>query len=134
MRLQSTKREVACGPSRRQTDDSKLRHRNAWFLGAGGFDDGGLRAAGDRACVLQPVAVGGPGAIEPRTIAHDTAIFRQVDKDQPSRHHDALEFPDGETVLLTHLAEGQHATVLQLPAKPQTAKEAQAQQRVAYVG
>ncbi len=82
----------------------------------------------------EPVAVGGPGAIGPRMIAHDTAIFRQVDKDQPSRHHDALEFPDGETVLLTHLADGQHATVLQLPAKPQTAKEAQAQQRVTYVG
>ena len=28
----------------------------------------------------------------------------------------ALEFPDGETVLLTQLCEGQHATVLQLPA------------------
>ena len=30
-------------------------------------------------------------------------------------HHDALEFPDGKTVLLTQLSEGQHATVLQLP-------------------
>ena len=28
----------------------------------------------------------------------------------------AVEFPDGETVLLTQLCEGQHATVLQLPA------------------
>jgi hypothetical protein len=33
-----------------------------------------------------------------------------------SRHHDALEFPDGETVLPTFLQEGQKATVLQLPA------------------
>ncbi len=46
------------------------------------------------------------------------------------RHHDALEFPDGETVLLTFLAEGQHATVLQLPA---AAVGAKAPQRVAYV-
>src|SRR5262245_38348070 len=31
-----------------------------------------------------------------------TAIFRQVDKDMPYTHHDALEFPDGAMVLLTH--------------------------------
>ena len=36
----------------------------------------------------------------------------------------ALEFPDGETVLLTQLCEGQHATVLQLPAsRPVNAAE-----------
>ena len=33
-------------------------------------------------------------------------------------HHDALEFPDGKFVLLTHLCKGQRATVLQLPASP----------------
>ena len=37
----------------------------------------------------------------------------------PAAHHDALEFPDGRTVLLTHLCEGQTATVLQLPAQPE---------------
>jgi hypothetical protein len=31
-------------------------------------------------------------------------------------HHDALEFPDGQVVLLTRLCDGQRATVLQLPA------------------
>jgi hypothetical protein len=31
-------------------------------------------------------------------------------------HHDALEFPDGQVVLLTRLCVGQRATVLQLPA------------------
>jgi hypothetical protein len=36
--------------------------------------------------------------------------------------------------LLTLLCEGQVATVLQLPAQPATAAEAQAQTRVAYVG
>ena len=45
----------------------------------------------------------------------ETAIFRQVNLDNPRTHHDALEFPDGELVLLTHLVEGQQATVLQLP-------------------
>jgi hypothetical protein len=34
----------------------------------------------------------------------------------PVTHHDALEFPDGQVVLLSRLREGQRATVLQLPA------------------
>ena len=33
-------------------------------------------------------------------------------------HRDALELLDGEIVLVTKLAGGQHATVLQLPASP----------------
>ena len=48
-------------------------------------------------------------------------------------HHDALEFPDGRTELLTLLSEGQEATVLQLPVQPTTAAEADAQKRIAYV-
>ena len=66
-------------------------------------------------------------------VAHSTAIFRQVNKDNPRTHHDALEFPDGQTVLLTDVCEGQEATVLQLPAQPATSAEAKAQQRVAHV-
>jgi hypothetical protein len=49
-------------------------------------------------------------------IHHKTAIFRQINIDNPLVHHDALEFPDGEVILLTELMEGQQATVLQLPA------------------
>jgi len=49
---------------------------------------------------------------------HKVARFRQVDKDKPNVHHDALELPDGEIVMVTKLAGGQHATVLQLPASP----------------
>jgi hypothetical protein len=37
--------------------------------------------------------------------------------DNQHTHHDALEFPDGQVVLLTHLRRGQSVTVLQLPAK-----------------
>ena len=48
-------------------------------------------------------------------------------------HHDALEFPDGTIVLLTRLLQGQHATVLQLPAVPQTAEEQAEQKRVEIV-
>ena len=49
-------------------------------------------------------------------LGHTVAVFREINKRQSNVHHDALEFPDGKTVLLTHLCEGQHATVLQLPA------------------
>ena len=68
------------------------------------------------------------------TLNHSTAIFRQVNKDEPRAHHDALEFPDGQVVLLTDMVEGQEATVLQLPAQPATAAEEKEQERVAYVG
>ncbi len=66
------------------------------------------------------------------TLAHTTAIFRQVNKDDAWKHHDALEFPDGRIVLLTKLSEGQEAAVLQLPAQPMTAAEADTQKRVVY--
>src|SRR5262252_4455752 len=48
---------------------------------------------------------------------HKTAIFRQINKGMEATHRDALEFPDGNVVLLTRLYEGQAATVLQLPAQ-----------------
>jgi hypothetical protein len=35
-----------------------------------------------------------------KTFAEKVARFRQVNKDQPHVHHDALEFPDGQIVLL----------------------------------
>jgi hypothetical protein len=33
------------------------------------------------------------------TINHTTAIFRQVNKDNPLTHHDALEFPEADRAL-----------------------------------
>jgi len=68
------------------------------------------------------------------TVKQTTAIFRQINKDNLHTHHDALEFPDGQIVLLTDLFEHQEATVLQLPAQPATAAEAKTQERVAQVG
>jgi hypothetical protein len=61
------------------------------------------------------------------------ARFRQINTEQALMHHDALEFPGGERVLLTHLVEGQCATVLQLPAQPTTAKQAAEQKRLPIV-
>ena len=69
-----------------------------------------------------------------RVINHKTAIFRQVNKERAATHHDALEFPDGQIVLLTSLSEGQQAKVLQLPAEPKSGVEFEAQRRAAYVG
>ena len=68
-----------------------------------------------------------------KIIEHKTAIFRQINKEKVATHHDALEFPDGRIALLTTLFEGQQATVLQLPAEPTTAVEAQSQRHVAYI-
>jgi hypothetical protein len=51
------------------------------------------------------------------------ARFRQINMDQPTMHHDALEFPDGQVVLLTSLCDHQHATVLQMPAAPRVKSE-----------
>src|SRR5215475_5125053 len=66
------------------------------------------------------------------TVHHTTAIFRQINKDDPRTHHDALEFPNGQIVLLTDLFEDQEATVLQLPAQPATAAEAAARDHLLH--
>jgi hypothetical protein len=49
-------------------------------------------------------------------VEHRVARFRQVNMDDPHVHHDALEFPGGQIVMVTRLTPGQRATVLQLPA------------------
>jgi hypothetical protein len=53
-----------------------------------------------------------------KRIGDKVARFRQLNADKPNVHHDALEFPNGEIVLVTRLCADQHATVLQLPASP----------------
>jgi len=51
-------------------------------------------------------------------VTERVARFRQVNMDDPHVHHDALEFPSGQIVMVTRLIPGQTATVLQLPARP----------------
>jgi hypothetical protein len=58
----------------------------------------------------------GIGILPNKKIGQRLARFRQVNMDNAVTHHDALEFPDGQVVLLTRLCEGQRASVLQLPA------------------
>ena len=65
------------------------------------------------------------GILPGKKIGQRLARFRQINTHNAVTHHDALEFPDGQVVLLTRLRKGQRATVLQLPAvkTPQSARE-----------
>jgi hypothetical protein len=65
-----------------------------------------------------------------RSLGQKVARFRQINMDNQMAHHDALEFPDGQVVLVTDLVDGQHVAVLQLPASA-TSKAEPAQQEVA---
>jgi hypothetical protein len=65
-----------------------------------------------------------------RKIEGKVARFRQVNMDQPNVHHDALEFPNGQVVLVSQLCEGQHLTVLQLPPAPSAESEVEKQKHV----
>lgn len=70
------------------------------------------------------------GLFGSRKISGKVARFRQVNLHKPHTHHDALEFSNGEIVLLSRLSEGQHAIVLQLPASAQPAGVAKEELRV----
>lgn len=58
----------------------------------------------------------GVGILPNKKLGQRLARFRQINVDNPCTHHDALEFPDGQVVLLTRLCIGQKATVLQMPS------------------
>jgi hypothetical protein len=75
----------------------------------------------------------GIGILPNKKIPQRLARFRQINLNNVVAHHDALELPDGQVVLLTRLCEGQRATVLQLPAAPRTAEEAVEQKRVSVL-
>jgi hypothetical protein len=73
------------------------------------------------------------GFFPKRRTGQRVARFRHVNEEHPSAHHDALEFPNGQIVLVTRLCEGQRATVLQLPAAPRPAEAAEEHKRDALV-
>jgi hypothetical protein len=54
-----------------------------------------------------------------RNLKQKVARFRQINSGHRTAHHDALEFPDGQIVMVTDLVEDQRVTVLQLPASAQ---------------
>jgi hypothetical protein len=77
----------------------------------------------------QEVEYDGPlGFLPNRKLAEKVARFRQINTGQPNVHHDALEFPSGQPLLITRLCEGQRATVLQLPASPRNEEAEERQQ------
>ena len=55
-----------------------------------------------------------------RAINFRVGKFGAIDPHLQHRHHDAIEFPDGNHVLVTQLCEGQRVTVLQLPVVQKT--------------
>jgi hypothetical protein len=61
------------------------------------------------------------GVLFPRKVGDRVARFRQVDLDNATSHHDALEFPDGTIVKVNNLVVGQRARIVQLPAEPKAA-------------
>src|SRR5438105_15515998 len=73
----------------------------------------------------------GIGILPNKKVGQRLARFRQINMDNAVTHHDALEFRDGQVVLVTRLCEGQHATVLQLPAgaRPASPEQAEPQPR-----
>jgi hypothetical protein len=75
----------------------------------------------------------GIGILPSKKISQRLARFRQINLSNTVTHHDALEFSDGQVILLTRLCEGQRATVLQLPAAPRTAEELEGQKRFSVI-
>ena len=67
-----------------------------------------------------------------KNIGDRLARFRQINTDRAHQHHDALEFSNGTIALVTNLAAGQRATVLQLPASPIEEKSQASQPATRY--
>jgi hypothetical protein len=74
-------------------------------------------APGTEIAFDEPVRFAGLFSFLLQAYQHDCKLarFRKINADNHLVHHDALEFANGQVVLLTHLREGQRATVLQLP-------------------
>jgi hypothetical protein len=53
------------------------------------------------------------------SVSSCVARFCKIEPRTPAQHRDALSFPDGSTVLVTELSEGQYARVIQLPVAEQ---------------
>ena len=53
-----------------------------------------------------------------KSTGFSVARFCAIEPGASHQHHDALSFPDGKTVLVNLLSEGQHTRVLQLPVIP----------------
>lgn len=73
---------------------------------------------GTELAFAKPVALAGLFRFLLQASQHDCLLarFLHVNEENPLLHHDALEFGNGQVVLLTQLCPGQQAEVIQLPA------------------
>lgn len=87
------------------------------FCAAGQPDTAVCLKPGTELAFEKPVVFAGLFRFLLQAYQHEclTARFRQVNNDNHLVHHDALEFENGQIVLITHLKAGQRATVIQLP-------------------
>jgi hypothetical protein len=56
-------------------------------------------------------------------VGHGGEVLTPSQQECKAAHHDALELPTGQIVLITHLCQGQSATVIQLPVEQSDAAE-----------
>jgi hypothetical protein len=63
--------------------------------------------------------------MRPKKLGSKVARFRRVNQDFQAAHHEALELPNGQIMLLTRLCDGQFATVIQLPMAERQREEAE---------
>ena len=109
-------RVATCEGRRQARIDEIPRHNYSWFASVDEPELAVCLLPGTELAFEKEVQC--EGIVLSWRLGHAVAKFQQVNKGQSNVHHDALEFPDGKIVLLTHLCKGQRATVLQLPASP----------------
>jgi hypothetical protein len=112
---------VASRPARVGDKLVSTRFDNSFTRGFAAIGEPGVAVCllpGTELAFQKPVECKRGFGVLPNLVIGDTvARFRQINMDKPRAHHDALEFPNGQVVLLHNLVEGQHTSVLQLPVK-----------------
>jgi hypothetical protein len=112
---------VASRPARVGDKLVSTRFDNSFTRGFAAVGEPGVAVCllpGTELAFQKPVVCKRRYGVLPNLVIEGTvARFRQINMDKPRAHHDALEFPNGQVVLLHNLVEGQRTNVLQLPVK-----------------
>jgi hypothetical protein len=112
---------VASRPARVGDKLVSTRFDNSFTRGFAALGEPGVAVCllpGTELAFQKPVVCKRRYGVLPNLVIEGTvARFRQINMDKPRAHHDALEFPNGQVVLLHNLVEGQRTNVLQLPVK-----------------
>jgi len=112
---------VASRPARVGDKLVSTRFDNSFTRGFAAVGEPGVAVCllpGTELAFQKPVVCKRRYGVLPNLVIEGTvARFRQINMDKPREHHDALEFPNGQVVLLHNLVEGQRTNVLQLPVK-----------------